>query len=262
MSTQECDKKPIKRRRPSSSPKSRPPIANCAKSVKNSHTSPRRIIEREQIAEALELRKTGLTHAEIGARFNISAKTAHKWICRGMEKLIPAETAEQVRAIELHRLDSLINRIWPQCTADNLAAINTYTRLADARAKLMGLYPRDPVQIGINTGSTGPSEPDGIQINFVSPSHKMKSVFDMAANLPPNPYDGAAPNYATPAIEKPRARTETPFGSIVEEPRANPDPHAHLPKWHSPDSVDNTKPAGGAAPPSLWDRGDPKGWMR
>jgi hypothetical protein len=106
----------------------------------------------------------------------------------------------------------------------------------------MGLYPRDPVQIGINTGSTGPIEPEGLQISFVSPSHKRQSVLDMAPNPPPNPYDGAAPNYATPAIEKPRARTETPFGSIVEEPRANPDPHTHLPKWHSPGPVDHNKP--------------------
>ena len=145
MTIQDPEPKPIRHRRKTTSPRNKPP-AHGGKSVKNSWTSPKRILAREREAEMLEFRKSGLTHAEIGQRFGVSAKTAYKWIVRGMEHLVPVETASQVRAVELGRLDTLINRIWPQCTADNLAAINTFTRLADLRAKLCGLYPRDPTQ--------------------------------------------------------------------------------------------------------------------
>jgi hypothetical protein len=165
-------------------------------------------------------------------------------------------------------LDTLINRIWPQCTADNLAAINTYTRLADQRAKLMGLYPRDPVaQIGIVTG-TGPKEPEGIEIRFVpGPGQRGKTNDPVPPPKPePNPYAHAAPDYAKVAIEAPRPRQQTPFGAVHEAPREPQQPHdpfAHLPKMHPPTGrIDNTQ-GGGDAPSSMWNRsGDPKGWMR
>jgi hypothetical protein len=197
-----------------------------------------------------------------------------------MENLIPPETAEQVRTIELHRLDTLINRIWEQCTADNLAAINTYTRLADQRAKLMGLYPRE----GHTAQVVNAVKDDQINqlIRFVTPGQNggPDQIIDMTAQQP-NPYPpDAKPDLELKSIEGPRARQEPPFGSILEEPRkphpfdpqppARPepmvDPYGHVVRG-VPDGrffIDNRGPVGNPNPPSAFGpRGGGKNsWMK
>jgi hypothetical protein len=81
-------------------------------------------------------------------------------------------------------------------------------------------------------------------------------------DVTPSPYAGHAPDYSKPAIEPPPPRQTTASGAIYEH-REPPtvDPYGHLPKWHGPKHVDNTQ-GGEGTPGSIWDRGDPSGWMK
>jgi hypothetical protein len=79
----------------------------------------------------------------------------------------------------------------------------------------------------------GQADGEGIalQINFVAPTKKPEPI-DVTPSPPaPSPYEGQPADLSRPAIEPPRPRQRTDFG-IVEQPR------------------------------SVFDRGDPKGWMR
>jgi hypothetical protein len=105
--------------------RTKPPLGGPF-TTRNSHTSPRRILQRENEARAIELRKQGRTLAAIGEHFGVSAKTAYTWIVRGIERLVPPETAEIARSIELNRYDELLENWRDRALKDNPAAAKIY----------------------------------------------------------------------------------------------------------------------------------------
>jgi hypothetical protein len=80
-------------------------------STKNSWTSPKRIAQRKKEAEALALREQAYSYAQIGAHMGLSPKTACTLVFKAMDRLIPIETAERVRTLELGRLDAIQSEI-------------------------------------------------------------------------------------------------------------------------------------------------------
>jgi hypothetical protein len=76
---------------------------------------------------------------------------------------------------------------------------------------------------------------DTIKITFVTPE-KREPIDLTPPAPPPSPYEGQAPDLSKPAIEPPRERTETRYGTY-EYPRAE-------------------------QPPSVFDRSNSKDWMR
>jgi hypothetical protein len=80
---------------------------------------------------------------------------------------------------------------------------------------------------------------DFVRINFVTPSRKPEPV-DVS------PYAGQAADLSRTAIEPPRDRTHTDFG-VYEAPRSD-----------GPSYQSQT----GEPPPSIFDQGSSKGWMK
>jgi hypothetical protein len=177
-------------------------------STKNSHTSPKRIAQRKREAEALQLREQGYSHAQIGEHMDLSPSQVCRMVFAAMDKLIPVETAERVRTLELKRLDAIQSELWEDVTRGNLGAIHAYLRLSDQRSRLMGLYPREGQQVQV--GAPGNDAPIDLHVNFVVPSKKLEPVLDVS------PYQDAQPDYNVPAIEKPPQREVTPTGAIYE----------------------------------------------
>lgn len=100
---------------------------------------------REKAAErrlrALELRKGGATYRQIGERLGVSEAQAHRDVCRalaGLQKLCEAE-AEVVRTLEIARLDALLVPMMRQALQGNQGAVDRVLRIAERRAKLLGL---------------------------------------------------------------------------------------------------------------------------
>jgi hypothetical protein len=93
------------------------------------------------VQRALELRASGITYAKIGQAMNISAYKAYKYVTEGMNALndILASETKKLRALELHRLDSLIASIWPSAMEGNNAAIETCRKLIETRSKVSGI---------------------------------------------------------------------------------------------------------------------------
>jgi hypothetical protein len=121
---------------------------------------------------------------------------------------ITAEPARRVLDLELRRLDTLQSAIYANAIEGDLSAQAMYLRIADQRAKLLGLYPKEPT-VNLNPPASEPLE--GLRIEFVVPGRKEE----------PPPVDvtpRGPPDYSVKALEPPPRRVETPFG-VVERPR-------------------------------------------
>lgn len=88
--------------------------------------------------QALELRKAGLTITEIAARVGLSRTQVHRVIDR-LLKDTKAEAADELRTLELARLDTAQVAIWAQVRQGNHGAIDRLLRIMERRAKLLGL---------------------------------------------------------------------------------------------------------------------------
>jgi hypothetical protein len=169
--------------------------------------------------------------------------TVYRWVMAAMDR-ITAEPARRVLDLELRRLDTLQSAIYANAIEGNLSAQAMYLRIADQRARLLGLYPKEP-QVNFNLPAG--DQPDFLQINFVTPSRKEPA--DVTPE-PPSPYQDAKPDYDRPAIEGPRPR-RTDYGVIVEAPRQQ------RPEWPSYESqVGEARPSVFRPPPGK------RSWMK
>jgi hypothetical protein len=66
----------------------------------------RKLAARQREARMLELRRDGRTHAEIAEMFGVDRSRVTRIIQRGMDRIV-REPAEQVKAMDLERLDQL-----------------------------------------------------------------------------------------------------------------------------------------------------------
>lgn len=100
-------------------------------------TTSRSIERSERVAQAVELRKAGATYNQIGQTLECDPTTVSRMIATHMKQL--NEPVEELRALELERLDALQMPAWKQAREGNLRAIETVLRIMERRAKLLGL---------------------------------------------------------------------------------------------------------------------------
>lgn len=107
----------------------------------NSPTSQRMILALQRQQDALRLRQTGATYEDIGKSLKISPQAAHKAVKRALAKLnkVVGADAEQIRTLELVRLDRLTMALWSSAIAGGFGAIDRLIKIMERRAKLIGL---------------------------------------------------------------------------------------------------------------------------
>ncbi len=93
----------------------------------------------ERRQRALEMRRTGASFLQIAKKleYRNPAEAA-----RDVTKLLTAtvrETSEEVRAVELARLDGLMVTLWPSARRGDLQAVDRVLKIMERRAKLLGL---------------------------------------------------------------------------------------------------------------------------
>src|SRR6266567_7459425 len=102
-------------------------------------TSIRDINGRERMNLALSLRKAGATLDSIALQCGYGSRSsAHKAIRRAMAEL-PRENAEELRELEVMRLDELLLSYWQRAKKD-INAAHLVLKIAEQRAKLLGLF--------------------------------------------------------------------------------------------------------------------------
>lgn len=94
---------------------------------------------REREGRVMELRKQGLSFDEIarlvGYRSQAGAYNAYK---RVMDRTIQ-QPSDEIRKLELDRLDEMLKAIWPQVLAGKGWAVEKALMIQDRRAKYLGL---------------------------------------------------------------------------------------------------------------------------
>ena len=106
-----------------------------------SRTSERILRGREREEQSLTLRLAGATYRQIGNQLGITEQGAHAAVMRALKRQIKrmAEPAEEVRQLELERLDRLLVGVWRQATQGNQGAIDRALKIMQRRAALLGL---------------------------------------------------------------------------------------------------------------------------
>ena len=111
---------------------------------KVAQTPRQRVQTRERQARALELRKAGLTYQQIADTLDYgSISAAEKAIKSGLKTLI-REPAEELRALELERLDKMLASHWKAVLNGHVRSTEVVLRIMERRAALLGLdAPKD-----------------------------------------------------------------------------------------------------------------------
>lgn len=89
--------------------------------------------------KALELRKAGVSYQRIADTLGYkSASGAHKAVQTALKKTLQ-EPADDLRKLELERLDSAAAAIYPSVKQGQYGAIDRWIKIMERRAKLLGL---------------------------------------------------------------------------------------------------------------------------
>lgn len=93
----------------------------------------------ERRRQALELRKAGATYDAIAQQLGYKSRDGAWRAIRSALKDVCREPAEDVRDLEINRLDAMLLAIWQQVRNGNHGAIDRALRIMERRAKLIGL---------------------------------------------------------------------------------------------------------------------------
>jgi hypothetical protein len=91
--------------------------------------------------QVLDLRRSGASYRQIAAMLQMSVGNAHKLVKRGLNRHLDkcSELANEIRTLELDRLDALQCSIWAQAEKGRVQAIDRVLKIMERRASLLGL---------------------------------------------------------------------------------------------------------------------------
>lgn len=91
--------------------------------------------------QAVELRTRGHTYAQIAKACGVSIQSAYKAVVAYLEetRAVSREHAEEIRRLELDRLDRMLAAFGPRAEDGDAAAADRVLRIQERRAKLLGL---------------------------------------------------------------------------------------------------------------------------
>ena len=106
-----------------------------------SKTSKRKIVAAERAEKALELRKSGATYERIGNALGVSTSTAQRLAVDALRLVIERgmEGADELRQLEVERLDAMLLSVWRSVRNGHLGAIDRCIKIMERRARLLGL---------------------------------------------------------------------------------------------------------------------------
>jgi hypothetical protein len=150
----------------------------------------------EQEQKAFELRMAGATYEQIGKALGMTSVGAFQIIRRGSIKRRTAtnEVVEQIRELELERLDAMQRTVWPKALKGDLLALDRVLTLMNTRAKYLGLHAPERKELSGPGGRPLQTTSANVTIDPRNLTDEQLLVICEAAGINPS-------NPAPPAIE-------------------------------------------------------------
>lgn len=103
------------------------------------NTTPRKLEAQERMYQALEMRKAGMGYKEIAEALGYTCHaSAVKAVQRALKQTL-REPADDVRELELERLEAMWRKTWEWIERGDPRAIDRALRIMERRAKYLGL---------------------------------------------------------------------------------------------------------------------------
>lgn len=128
--------------------------------TRTKHNEAEQIKIAERRSLALDFRKAGLSYRAIGKKLGVSYVQVRRDIEAELSLLSKERTdkSEQLRQLELERLDMLTNGLEPFAKVGNPGAVNSFLRVMERRAKLLGLDAPSKVDLNIDVRTLSDDE--------------------------------------------------------------------------------------------------------
>lgn len=87
------------------------------------------------------MRKSGHTYEQIADDLGINVSAAYRHVVLALQAIREKtnEAAEEVRTLEITRIDAMIGILWPRVTKGDYLAMDRVIKLMERRSKLLGL---------------------------------------------------------------------------------------------------------------------------
>src|SRR6266542_4370638 len=97
-----------------------------------------RAVERE--AQAVALRRAGVDYRTIASQLGYANPgNAYRAVSRALLRTLRESGVEELRALELARLDAMLMGVWQSARSGHLGAIDAVLKIQQRRARLLGL---------------------------------------------------------------------------------------------------------------------------
>lgn len=115
--------------------------------------TPGQIEEAQKRMQIMNLRISGWSMPEISNLLQITEKEAYGIVLQQLQEWtnITREMTEEMRTLELERLDAFLKSLWPKVLAGSPKAIEVALKITERRAKLSGLDAPEKSQIQVES---------------------------------------------------------------------------------------------------------------
>jgi hypothetical protein len=106
-----------------------------------SMSSRNRCLHASRAAQALDLRLRGMNYVQIGEAMGVTRQRAYQLVTQELDRLnkLRAETAAELRRLELERYDRLLEAVWPRAMKGDSRAVGRALHISSRRCRLLGL---------------------------------------------------------------------------------------------------------------------------
>lgn len=130
--------------------------------------------------KVLELRRSGLTFEEIAKEVGLSRNGVVMGYKRAMKRALIRAGSEELRDIELDRLDRLQRAVWERAMNADLPAVQTVLRIMEQRAKLLGLNAPETHKVEVSV-----LDPNTVDAEVLRLAEMLKEANKAKGALPP-----------------------------------------------------------------------------
>jgi len=121
-------------------------------STKYAHPYPDAILDTQKKMQIMQLRVAGWAIWQIAEHLKLEANSIHNHIFDQLASWrdMTQEMSNELRELELQRLDEFLRALWPKIQQGNAKSIETALKVSERRAKLLGLDSPDRKEITLD----------------------------------------------------------------------------------------------------------------